>query len=126
MVKMTGSASTIDDSTRAWWIMGGVAIVFALFWETRALVTVQMVEVPTERVLYMAETGTIRWARISRGTLIVAAARSHDATIASRLREAAGLPADGRLFLVRPATAAHLDALRGVIERHQVDVRGSS
>ena len=106
--------------------MGGVAVVFALFWETRALVTVQIVEVPAERVLRMAETGTVRWARISGGTLIVAAARPHDATATSRLRELAGLPADGRLFLVRPATAADLVALRTAIERHAVHVRGSS
>lgn len=123
---MTGSASTFNNSTRPWRLIGGVAIVLALFWETRALVTVQIVEVPAERVLHMAETGTIRWARISGGTLIVAAARSHDATATSRLREAAGLPADGRLFLVRPATAADLDALHAAIERHAVDVRESS
>ena len=124
MMKMTGNASTMDNSTRAWWVMAGVAVVFALFWETRALVSVQIVEVPAERVLHMAETGTIRWARIGGGTLIVAAARPHDATATSRLREAAGLPADGRLFVVRPATAADLVALRAAIERHAVEVRG--
>ncbi len=126
MLKMTGNASTIDDSTRALWLIGGVAVVFALFWETRALVSVQIVEVPTERVLHMSETGAIRWARIVGGTLIVAAARPHDANFASRLREAAGLPADGRLFLVRPATAADLVALRAAIERQATTVRGSS
>ena len=124
-MKMIGNASPMDDSTRAWWLMAGVAVVFALFWETRALVSVQIVEVPADRVLHMAETGTIRWARISGGRIIVAA-RSHDATATSRLREAIGLPADGRLFLVRLATAADLVALRAAIERHAVEVRGSS
>lgn len=70
MMKMTGNASSIDDSTRACWLMAGVVVVLALFWETRALVSVQIVEVPAERVLHMAETGTIRWARIGGGTLM--------------------------------------------------------
>ena len=66
MMKMTGDASAIDDSTRASWLMAGVAVVFALFWETRALVTVQIVEVPAERVLHMAGNrdnplGAHRW-----------------------------------------------------------------
>lgn len=106
-----------------WWPTLVAALVFAVFWETRSLMEVRLVEMPTPTLLQLADEGALSEVRAEGTALYGRRAPNAAEGLAARLRTAVGLPTDGELLVARFASvedkrlAAAALAARGIAVR---------